>query len=182
MRPIFIEDIDEEVNIRMLANKDSERLFEITDRSRDYLREWLPWVDEMHSVKDAINFIKNGFQIYAEQTGLTVGIFYQEKLVGVAGYNSFDWKNKITTIGYWLDIESQGHGIVTRVVATLTAFAHNELELNRVEIRVASGNIKSEAVPIRLGFTKEGTLRQAEWLYDHYVDHHIYSMLRSDGQ
>lgn len=177
---MFIEDIDEEINIRMLAARDSESLFEITDRSREYLREWLPWVDEMKTVEDSSDFIKNGFQIYAEQTGLTVGVFYLGNLVGVAGYNSFNWKNKAATIGYWLDIKSQGLGIMTRVVRALTEFAHTELGLNRVEIRVAAGNKKSEAVPIRLGFTKEGTLRQAEWLYDHYVDNHVYSMLRSD--
>lgn len=177
---MFIQDIDEDINIRMLSVKDGKDLFEITDRSREYLREWLPWVDEIKSVQDSLNFIKNGFQIYAEQSGLTVGVFYRETLVGVAGYNSFNWINKIATIGYWLDVESQGHGIMTRVVRALTEFAHTELGLNRVEIRVATGNQKSEAIPIQLGFTKEGTLRQSEWLYDHYVDHYVYSKLPAD--
>lgn len=177
---MFIQDIDDDLNIRMLSVKDGKSLFEITDRSREHLRKWLPWVDDIKSVDDSISFIKNGFQIYAEQSGITVGIFYQTKLVGVAGYNRFNWKNRNTTIGYWLDVESQGLGIMTRVVRSLTEFAFTELGLNRVEIRVASGNIKSEAIPIRLRFTKEGTLRQAEWLYDHYVDHHVYSMLKSD--
>lgn len=177
---MFIQDIDEDINIRMLSVKDGKDLFKITDRSREHLREWLPWVDDIKTIDDSIRFIKDGFQIYAEQSGLTVGIFYQAKLVGVAGYNSFNWRNRMTTIGYWLDVKSQGQGIMTRVVRSLTEFAHTELELNRVEIRIASGNERSEAIPIRLGFTKEGTLRQTEWLYDHYVDHHVYSMLKAD--
>jgi ribosomal-protein-serine acetyltransferase len=41
-------------------------------------------------------------------------------------------------------------------------------------------NKRSQAIPQRLGFTHEGTARQAEWLYDHFVDHQIYSLLRSD--
>ena len=42
------------------------------------------------------------------------------------------------------------------------------------------GQRKSLAIPERLGFTKEGTIRAAEWLYDHYVDHVAYGMLASE--
>ena len=38
-------------------------------------------------------------------------------------------------------------------------------------------NHKSRAIPERFGFKKEGMIRQAEWLYDHYVDHIIYGLL-----
>ena len=49
--------------------------------------------------------------------------------------------------------------------------------ISKVEIRVASGNINSRSIPYRLGFVEEGCIRQAEWLYDHYVDHIVYGML-----
>lgn len=56
------------------------------------------------------------------------------------------------------------------------------MHLHKVEIRVAVGNEKSSAIPERLGFIKEGTLRAAEWLYDHYVDHVVYGMLLTEWQ
>ena len=177
---MFIYDVDEEVTLRMLAARDANELFNITDRSRVYLREWLPWVDEIKTVEDSLVFIQNGFQIYAERSGLTAGIFYQEKLVGVAGYNSLNWRDRIATIGYWLDVDSQGHGIMTRAVRALTDFAFTNFKLNRVEIRAAYENKKSQAIPINLGFKKEGHLRQTEWLYNHYVDHVVYGMLEED--
>jgi ribosomal-protein-serine acetyltransferase len=43
----------------------------------------------------------------------------------------------------------------------------------------AVGNTKSRAVPERLGFVQEGILHDAEWLYDHYVDLVIYSILKA---
>jgi ribosomal-protein-serine acetyltransferase len=40
--------------------------------------------------------------------------------------------------------------------------------------------LKSRAIPERLSFRIEGIMRQNEWLYDHFVDHVVYGMIRSD--
>ncbi|MNJ40026.1 putative ribosomal N-acetyltransferase YdaF [compost metagenome] len=59
-------------------------------------------------------------------------------------------------------------------------YVFHELSLNRVEIRAAVQNSKSRAIPERLNFCNEGIIRQAEWLYDHYVDYVVYGMLKED--
>lgn len=56
----------------------------------------------------------------------------------------------------------------------------SEYDLNRVEIRAAVQNVKSQAIPERLGFTKEGCLRQCEWLHDHFADHFVYGLLKEE--
>jgi RimJ/RimL family protein N-acetyltransferase len=70
--------------------------------------------------------------------------------------------------------------IMTKACEAFIEYGFNGLNLNRIEIRVAEGNMKSRAIPERLGFTEEGKIRQAEWLYDHYVDHIIYGLLAED--
>lgn len=177
---MFVYEVDEEISLRMLAAFDAERLFYITNQSRSYLREWLPWVDETTTVDDSLSFIKNTFQLHAERKGTTAGIFYNEKLVGVAGFNSIDWKNNVGYIGYWLASDYQGHGIMTRTVQALVNYAFNDLNLNRIDIRAATKNYKSQAIPKKLGFSKEGILKQAEWLYDHYVDHIVFGIVKED--
>lgn len=71
---------------------------------------------------------------------------------------------------------------MTNTVKALLQYAFVVLQLNKVEIRAAEGNAKSRAIPERLGFTAEGTIRAAEWLYDHYVNHVVYGMLASEWQ
>jgi hypothetical protein len=50
----------------------------------------------------------------------------------------------------------------------------------RVEIRAAPENARSRAIPERLGFTQEGTLRQVECVGDRYLDNVVYAMLAED--
>ncbi|MBY7145116.1 GNAT family N-acetyltransferase [Virgibacillus sp. NKC19-3] len=175
-------EIDEELYLRMLSIEDAKELFRLTDNSRDYLREWLSWVDATKTVDDSRAFIEHTLQTYRTKKGCTAGIFYQGELVGAAGFNSFDWPNKIGYIGYWLAEGFQGKGIMSRVCHALTSYAFHELRLNKVTIRAAYENKKSRAIPERLGFVQEGQIRQAEWLYDHYVDHVVYGMLAHEWE
>jgi len=172
--------INEDIMLRMLSARDAKQLFEITDRSRSHLKKWLPWLNDTVSEADSLSFIKNSFIPYQNRKGLTAGVFYRKKLVGVVGYNSIDLKNRIGTVGYWLDIHQTGKGIMSHSVKALVNYGFTELNLNRIEIRCAVGNIASRAIPERLEFVQEGILREVEWLYHHFVDHVIYSMLQKD--
>ncbi|MDQ0243174.1 ribosomal-protein-serine acetyltransferase [Bacillus fengqiuensis] len=177
---MFVYTIDEEVSLKLVELKDAERVFELTDHSREYLREWLPWLDMTTSVEDTKSFIESCLKNYAENKSMTTFILYKGVIVGTASYNQIDWSNKVAYIGYWLGKGHQGFGIMTKVAKALTDYAFNELKLNRVDIRAAKGNTKSRAIPERLGFVCEGQMRQAEWLYDHYVDHIVYGMLATE--
>ncbi len=69
---------------------------------------------------------------------------------------------------------------MTKVSQALTNYAFSYHKLNKVEIRVAEENHKSRSIPERLGFVNEAKIRQAQWLYDHYVDHIVYGMLADE--
>ena len=96
------------------------------------------------------------------------------------GCHGIDRPNRSTSIGYWLDASHQGRGIMTTSCRVIINHAFRNLELHRVVIRCATENHRSRAIPERLGFTLEGVDRQAEWLYDHFVDLARYGLLRTD--
>ena len=69
---------------------------------------------------------------------------------------------------------------MSKALEAMIAYGINDLSLNRVEIRVATENYKGRALLERFNFTKEGVIRVAEWLYDHYVDHILYGLLADE--
>jgi|ERR671933_451807 ribosomal-protein-serine acetyltransferase len=174
--------IRDDLALCLLEQRHAEELFALVDRNRDYLREWLPWLDDNKSIADTQKFIKSSLEQFATNGSFSAGILYEGKLAGCIGFHNINWSNRATSIGYWLSASFQGKGFMTKACRTLVEYAFNEVGLNRVEIRCATENKKSRAIPERLGFKQEGTLRQAEWLYDHFVEHVVYGILASEWQ
>ena len=171
--------VNECVVLRQIAEEDAEELSALIDRNRVHLREWLPWLDNSNGIHDTARFIGRSLEQAADDNGFTFAIVCDGVLTGVIGQHYLDSLNRGTELGYWLDALHQGRGIVTQSTARLTDYAFTEQACNRVTLHCAFGNLKSRAVAERLGFVQEGILREAEWLYDHYVDLVVYSMLKS---
>lgn len=179
---MFRFEISDKLYLKIFNKKDAQELHELIELNKDYLKKWLNWVDEMEDIENVKEFIKKTRQGFAAEENITAGIWYKEELVGVIGYNSIDWKNKKANLGYWLDKQHQGEGIITAACKELVDNAFNNFNLNKVEISCAEGNVKSRAVPERLGFTQEGVIRDAEWLYDKFVNHIQYGMLAEEWE
>jgi ribosomal-protein-serine acetyltransferase len=180
MSPPFPLSVGDDIVLDLLDEAQAEELFALVDANRAYLREWLPWLDQNTAVDHTRAFIRATRKQHEERNGLTCGIRLRGTLVGVIGLHAIDWPNRKTSIGYWLAQSHQGRGIVTRACRALLSYVFDELGLNCVEIGCAPGNAKSRAIPERLGFTREGVLRQREWLYDHFVDHVVYGLLAEE--
>ena len=69
---------------------------------------------------------------------------------------------------------------MTMSVKEMISIGFSDFELNRIEIRCATENVKSRAIPERLGFTQEGTLRSAARIEGGYLDMVVYGLLKSE--
>lgn len=163
--------------LRLVEARDAETIFHLIDRNREHLRRWLPWLDGNMSIDDTQTFIRHSQEQYSSKRGFQTVIVYKDEIAGIIGYHPIDWQNRVVMIGYWLGGRFQGKGIMTEASRVLVNYAFNELKLHRVEIKCATGNTKSCAIPERLRFTKEGVIKDGEWLYDHFVDLVLYRML-----
>jgi ribosomal-protein-serine acetyltransferase len=163
--------------LKSLELREAEDLMLLVDANREYLRQWLPWLDVTKTIDEMIAFVESALRQHTTGFGFQAGIWYAGEMEGVIGYHHLEWANRSTCVGYWLAEPHQGRGIMTKACRSIVDYAFDEWHLNRVEIRCAMENLKSRAIPERLGFKTEGILREAEWLYDHYVDHVVYGML-----
>lgn len=174
--------IDEELTLKPLLPEHARHMFQLVDRSRERLRQWLPWVDGVTGKEDINGIIKSAVQQGSDNGGFTAGLWVREELAGIIGYHEIDWHNRSVGIGYWLGEGYEGKGYMSSACRVFVDYALLELELNRVEIRCATGNTSSRAIPERLGFVLEGVIRQAEKLDDGYANHAVYGLLRGEWQ
>ena len=161
---------------------DADELFALTDANRGYLRQWLPWLDSVRRVDDTRTFIRAAQAQAARNDGVQLALRVDGCIAGIVGHHQIDWRNRITSLGYWIGEAYQGRGLTTAACRVLITRAFDAARLNRVEIRCASGNHRSRAIPVRLGLREEGRLRDAEWLYEHFVDHVVYAALAREWQ
>ncbi|HKG15746.1 MAG TPA: GNAT family protein [Pyrinomonadaceae bacterium] len=174
---MFSRRIEEELELRPVEERYAEELTALVRRDIAHLKPWMPWATERYSVEDAREFIRRQIRQYAEDQGFATLVFFGGRVAGSIGYNLIDWSNRKTDVGYWLGSEFLGRGIMTKSCRALIEHAFRELRMNRVEIYCAVENGRSRRIPERLGFTQEGTHRQAEWVHDHFKDLVSYSML-----
>lgn len=169
--------VSDQLRLAPLELSDADELFSLTETNRSGLRKWLPWLDTIRRVDDTRAFIRAGQLQSRRNNGAQLAIKSGGRIAGIVGHHRIDWRNRLTTLGYWLGSKYQGQGLVTASCGALIEHAFNDLRLNRIEIRCAVDNQKSRAIPVRLCFKEEGLFRDAEWLYDHFVDHVVYAML-----
>ena len=163
-------------HLRLLEESDAEELYALVDRNRAYLAEWMPWAAGQ-TLEGTAAFIQGARRRLAERNGFEMARVLDDALIGAAGYPALDWVARGTSLGYWLAEEHQGRGYMIRAVRALVEHAFGDLELHRVEIQAAEGNLRSRAIPERLGFQQEGIRREAECVDGHYLDLVVYGLL-----
>ena len=179
---MFKHIVDEDIEIRLRETRHAEEIFSLINKDRVHLRKWMAWVDGTKSIGDVEGSIESGLHQFAENDGFAAGVWYKGEVAGVVALMEISWKNKSTSIGYWLGSDFTGKGIMTRACKDIVDYAFRDLGLHRVEIQCAEGNVKSRGIPERLGFTNEGMIRESEYLYDHYVTHIVYGLLKSEWE
>jgi ribosomal-protein-serine acetyltransferase len=150
----------ERVLIRPYRAGDGGPLWEAVAESREHIRPWLPWEDKHTKPDDSEAFVRRSQAQWILREDLPMGIWQQEtgRYLGGTGLHRIRWEVPSFEIGYWLRASAEGKGYMTETVRLLCALAFDTLEAQRVEIRCDTRNVRSAAIPRRLGFLLEATL------------------------
>lgn len=177
---MFYYPIDQGVEMRLLELKDAPKLYRLIQENREHLKTWLGWVDTINGIQDTKHYIKVVQSKMIEGHGFQSSIWVRDELAGLIGFHNYSRQNRSVSIGYWLGKNYEKRGLVIRGTKALVDYAFRDWDIHRIEIRCATGNYPSQQIPEKLGFRQEGISREVEWLYDHYVDHRIYSMIKRE--
>ena len=172
------EIVGKKVIIKRRIHQYDEELFNLIDHSRDFLREFLFWVDDtktLDNVKNVTDIFNNNWN---EQKSFEY-VFLDSrtgKMVGAGGIHTISYMHHWAEFGYYLDKSATGNGYITEVVNLLTntLFEHG---IHRVVIECDKQNTASENVAKRCGFEYEGCQKQARLAYGKYRDELLYAKI-----
>jgi RimJ/RimL family protein N-acetyltransferase len=165
MKPILREFPEEFTTERLLIRKpfpgDGKVVYEAIQASLNELKPWMQWAHTNQSEQDVEANIRDSIAKFITREDLRLHLFNKEtgEFIGSSGLHRIDWNVPKFEIGYWIETRHSGKGYIMEATEAITNFAFKELKAMRVEIRCDSKNIKSRAIPEKLGFTLEGILK-----------------------
>jgi RimJ/RimL family protein N-acetyltransferase len=164
------------VRLRWLVREDAPALFEIFGHA-EVMRYWshLP----MDTVDQAAALVDEVRACFAKKTLFEWGIASRDddSIIGTCTLSSVDPKNRRAELGYTLRRDRWGQGLASEAMTRLLDFAFGELRLRRIEADVDPRNLPSVRLLERLGFVKEGRLRERWNVGDEIQDADLYGLL-----
>jgi diamine N-acetyltransferase len=101
--------------------------------------------------------------------------------IGNVGLHAIDWKNRNAELGIVIGEKSYwGQGYGTDAVRKMLNLAFHEMNLHRIFLRVDADNARGIRCYEKVGFRREGTLREAGFRENKYFDQHMMSILASE--
>ena len=169
--------VNDDFQLRQFEKTDADAVFKTVQENCERLKAFMHWMTDDYSIDHVHAFIDDAESSVKKRESCGFGIFRGIEVKGAIGFVNFDWTSRRTELGYWISRDEEGKGLVTRASKILISHAICEWNMNRIEIRCATMNTRSSAVPKRLGFTLEGTLRQFAFRNGQMHDFYVFGLL-----
>ena len=119
---------------------------------------------------------------FRKGTGIRWGITLKggNDLIGSAGLYKYVEKTSQVETGYDLDPKYWGQGIMTEAMTAIVRYAFDVMKVNRIEALVSPRNKGSQGLVRRLGFRREGVLREHDFYNGKFTDDYLFALLKRD--
>lgn len=169
--------VSESVTLHAADERFVSALHQLILKNRHWLQESLNWPQFVGGENDTRQNMLSNRLLHQRGYAKMFLIVEHDDVIGVLSFNSIEPLNKAGYIGYWLDEDKQGKGILTSALQAFMQFYADQGEVRRFVIKCRVANERSNQVALRNGFTLEGCLRQAEYLNGQYHDQNIYARI-----
>ena len=166
--------------LRRFTRRDAATMDDAIRASLTDLNQWLPWARMDYTTGDTTSFIRESIQAWKEDRAWDYSIRLRTdpgRHLGNVSLWTVSKLGKIVEIGYWIHSDETSKGICTEAVDRILEEAFDALGYHKAVLRIAVGNNASDRIAEKLGFTKEGVLREELLIRGNWVDHTLWSLL-----
>jgi ribosomal-protein-serine acetyltransferase len=167
-------EVDQNLTLEIIVPADKIAIYNLVNKNREYIGSFLPWVEATKDETDILNFIKNSCDQLKEMTGVNYKILMDNEIIGAIGFFINNIRTKTFEIGYWIDKDKSGKGIVTKLIPFIENICFQYFEAQKIEIRCAIQNIGSNRIAHKCNYSLEGTLKNADIINGKLLHYNIY--------
>ncbi|WP_075527493.1 GNAT family N-acetyltransferase [Sporosarcina ureilytica] len=167
----------ERLLLREIKKEDAKGIFACfssNDVTRFYGQETLEHLEQAEEFVDF--FSKN----HREKRGIRWGIERKgtQGIIGTIGFNAWSPKHKRAEIGYEIHPNEWRKGYITEAVLKVISYGFEEMDLTRIGAVVFIENVPSNKLLTKIGFQKEGVLKDYMYQNGKAHDTYVYSLLK----
>lgn len=169
------------LSLRWITADDLDDFFAIYSNP-EVMRYWsTPPLPDKNAASKIISEIRNGFERH-ELLKWGIARRSDDRLIGSVTLFHLDFDHRRAEIGYALGRDSWGKGFMGETLTAVLNYAFEVLELHRIEADVDPRNAGSVRTLERLGFQREGYLRERWQVSGEIQDAYFYGLLRPDWE
>lgn len=169
----------ERLVLRPFTEADGEPIFALHSDAH-VLRYWdsPPWADRSRIA----TFLAGCRRMAEEGSGIRVAVEHavDGTFLGWCTVNSWNPDFRSASLGYCFTRAAWGHGYATETARAVLDWAFDTFDLNRVQAETDTRNLASARVLGKLGFVREGTLREDCIVNGDVSDTWVFGLLRRD--
>lgn len=144
------------------------------------IQRWFP-LPSPYTESHANSWVKDSIQRLSNGNGFVSVIDYQDKFCGLLDVKRVEWIGRTCEISYWIAPGARRQNLAAASLAMMSKYLMNNINFNRIEVRISTENLASHGVALKAGFVREGIARNAGITNSGQIDLVIYSKIPSDS-
>jgi ribosomal-protein-serine acetyltransferase len=177
---MFSLPVREGVSLVLAEPRHAKEIADLIARNFDRLVQYEPWGDTPPDTATMRERIQERAEAFAQGRGVRTYIRVPEQFIGACGLRINPAAGS-GEVGFFVDRDYEGRGLVSACVRVLVGLAFREYGLERVTLKTHAENDRARKLAERLGFSWEGTARRAIHFGDcRYEDEATYAVLADE--
>src|SRR5437868_8490986 len=173
---------DGTISLQPYGMDDADDLYQAVRESINELQPWMPWCHPNYSIEESREWLalREDARSRGTEYDFCISDASSGRFLGGVGVNQIKEVHRAANLGYWIRTSATGRGVATRAARLVARFGFEELNLIRIEIVAATGNLASQRVAEKVGAVREAVMRKALLLHGIPHDAVLTSLVTED--